>query len=253
MATGVSTRWDGKERPRPIDLRAPAYDGWSDTPPRHTLLICAAPRSSSKRLARLLLGAGLGVPMEYFNENSIGALTARWSIHRREYLAHLYVKRSANGVFASNLQQAQIEAWPYRKDVDSLFDRATVVHLVRADKRAQAASLAACLLTGEWGFDEPARPAEFSARQMRRAAGDAMAIVAVEDDRLERWFAHYGVTPIRIASEQVNRADLAVVADLASRLGVEFDRDGADRMLRCDAGPYRGHETLKTRLLEYLE
>jgi trehalose 2-sulfotransferase len=190
--------------------------------------------------------------MEYFNENSIGALTSRWSIHRRDYLAHLYAKRTANGVFASNLQQQQIRAWPYRQDIDRLFDGATVVHLVRADKRAQAASLGACLLTGEWGFEEPDRPAEFSARQMRRAAKDAMAIVAAEDGHLERWFDHYRVRPIRVAAEQVNRADLAVVADLAARLDVEFDHAGADRMLQCDIGPYRGHETLKSKILEYL-
>ena len=252
MSTQARSRWDGRERPRPIDLRAPAYDGSSADPPRHKLLVCAAPRTSSKRLARLLLGAGLGVPMEYFNENSIGALTSRWGIDRRAYVAHLYAKRSANGVFASNLQQQQLHVWPYRQDVDSLFDGATVVHLVRADKRAQAASLAACLLTGEWGFEEPGGPAEYSAREMQRAARHAMAIVAVEDDHLERWFGQYRVTPIRIAAEDVNKADLTLVADLASRLDVEFDRAGAERMLQCDAGPYRGHETLKSRLREYL-
>jgi len=253
MLTQARSRWDGHQRPSPADLRTPAYDGPSAGPPRHKLLICAAPRSSSKRLARLLLGAGLGVPMEYFNENSIGALTSRWGIGRREYVAHLYAKRSANGVFASNLQQQQLQVWPYRQDIDGLFDGATVVHLVRADKRAQAASLAACLLTGEWGFEAPAGPAEFSARRMRRAAADALAIVAGEDEQLERWFEHYRVSPIRIAAEQVNRADLAVVADLASRLDVELDRAAAERMLLCDEGPYRGHETLKSRLQEYLE
>jgi LPS sulfotransferase NodH len=252
MLTTARSRWDGRERPRPIDLRAPAYDGVSEGPPRQKLLICAAPRSSSKRLARLLLGAGLGVPMEYFNENSIRALTSRWDIHRRDYLAHLYARRTANGVFASNLQQQQIRVWPYRQDVDSLFDGATVVHLVRADKRAQAASLAACLLTNDWGFEPPDRPAEFSERQMRRAARDAMAIVTAEDGHLARCFDHYRVRPIPIATEQVNRADLAVVAELSARLDVEFDRDGADRMLQCDIGPYRGHETLKSKLLEYL-
>lgn len=251
MSTQARSRWDGRDRPRPIDLRDSSYDG-CDGPPRQKLLICAAPRSSSKRLARLLLGAGLGVPMEYFNENSINALTVRWGIRRREYLAHLYAKRTANGVFASNLQQQQIRAWPYREDIDSLFDAATIVHLVRGDKRAQAVSLAACLLTGEWGFEEPTRPAEFSSRQLRRAARDAMAIVLTEDDHLARWFERYGVTPIRMASEQVNRPDLMVVADLAARLGVEFDRDGTERMQRCDAGPYRGHEALKSKLREYL-
>jgi LPS sulfotransferase NodH len=253
MTEQARSRWDGLARPQPADLRAAAYDGVAEGPPRHRLLVCAAPRSSSKRLARLLLGAGLGVPMEYFNENSIAALTSRWGIDRRAYLASLYSKRSANGVFASNLQQQQIRVWPYREDFVDLFDGATVVHLVRADKRAQAASLAACLLTGDWGFEEPERSPSFTERQMRRAARDAMAIVAGDDERLARWFDHFRVVPIRLSTEQVNRADLGVVEHLAARLHVDFDRAGAERMLVCDAGRYRGHETLKARLMEYLE
>ena len=252
MSPEARSRWDGRARPRPVDLRDAAYDATSTDPPRHKLLVCAAPRSSSKRLARLLLGAGLGVPMEYFNENSVRPLLARWGIDRRDYVAHLYAKRSANGVFASNLQQQQLHAWPYREDFDGLFEGATVVHLVRADKRAQAASLAACLLTGQWGFEEPDHTPEFSAREMRRAAAKAMAIVADDDGQLERWFALYAVSPIRLASEDVNRADLKVVENLAAHLGVEFDRAGAERMLEYDRGPYRGYEALKTRLLEYL-
>ena len=252
MTTLAVSRWDGRNRPRPIDLRASTYDRPPGDPPRHKLLICAAPRSSSKRLARVLLGAGLGVPMEYFNENTIGPLTSRWGIDRREYVAALYARRSANDVFASNLQQQQIRAWPYRRDVDDLFDNATVVHLVRDDKRAQAVSLAACLLTGEWGFEEPAAQPEFSDRQMRRAASDAMSIISTEDEHLERWFAHYRVNPIRIATEQVNRPDLALVEDLATRLDIELDRAGASRMLECDEGAYRGHDALKARLRAYL-
>lgn len=248
----MTSIWNGQGRPSPADLRGPDYDVASPVPPRHTLLVCAAPRSSSKRLARLLLAAGLGVPMEYFNETSIGALTARWRISRADYLAHLYARRSANGVFVSNLQYRQIEAWPHPRDFDDLFGRARVVHLIRRDKAAQAVSLAACWLTGEWGFEEPASTAEYSAREMKRAARKAMEMVEAEEGHLQRWLDRYHVDPIRITADEVNRADLTVVADLAARLDVDFDRAGAERMLHCDSGPYRGYETLKSKLREYL-
>ena len=252
MPTHAASAWDGLSRPRPADLRGPAYDVASLAPPRHKLLICAAPRSSSKRLARLLLGAGLGVPMEYFNETSIGPLCTRWQIQRRHYLAQLYARRSANGIFASNLQHAQIEAWPYRQDFEELFANAVVVHLIRLDKTAQAASLAASLLTGEWGFDEPASCPEYSGREMKRAARQAWAIIAADDERLQTAFNRLHVDPIRIMSDEVNRADLTVVADLAARLDTAFDRAGAERMLQHDRGPYRGYEALKSKLREYL-
>jgi LPS sulfotransferase NodH len=252
MPTRATSIWNGQARPAPADLRGAEYDVTAGTPPEDKLLICAAPRSSSKRLARLLLGAGLGVPMEYFNETSVGALTARWQIHRRDYLSHVYARRTVNGVFVTNLQHRQLEAWPYPRDFDGLFAGAVVVHLIRRDKAAQAASLAACWLTGDWGFDEPSSTPEFSPREMKRAATKAMAIVAAEDQHLQRWFDRYGVDPIRISADDVNRSDLTVVAGLAARLEVEFDRAGAERMLQCDSGPYRGYDALKSRLREYL-
>src|SRR5262245_35292749 len=183
MGTQAITIWNGQTRATPADLRGVAYDVPSAAHPRQKLLVCAAPRTSSKRLARLLLGAGLGVPMEYFNPNAVGALTARWGITKRDYLRRLYASRTVNGIFAATLQHHQLEAWPYREHIDDLFDGATVVHLIRPDKRAQAVSLAACLLTGQWGFEEPAACPEYSRREMKRAARQAMAFIATEDEQ----------------------------------------------------------------------
>jgi LPS sulfotransferase NodH len=199
-----------------------------------------------------MLAAGLGVPMEYLNENSVSALTARWRVPRRTFVPRLYTMRSANGIFATNLQQQQVQAWPYRRDIDDLFTDAIVISLVRENRRAQAASLAASMLTGEWGFDEPQGSVEFEPRQLRRAASEATALLALEAERAARCFEHYGVSPIHLTSEEVNRADLAVIEGIAARLDVECDRVGAERMLACDVGPYRGYEGLKARLLEYV-
>lgn len=168
------------------------------------------------------------------------------------YLTHLYRRCSAIGVFASNLQHRQIEAWPYRQDVDELFSGAHVVHLVRLDKRAQAASLAACWLTGECGFEEPASCPEYSPARMKPWRDRRWRLSPPDDEHLQRWFNRYHVDAVRVTSDEVNRADLTVVAGLAARLDVEPDRAAAERMLQRDGGPYRGHETLKAPLREYL-
>jgi len=253
-SSGIRSVWPGDGRPTPAELRRASYDVEAATPPARKLLICAAPRTSSKRLARLLLGAGIGVPMEYFNSNSVRALTARWNIKKREYLKNLYLRRSANGVFASNLQHHQIRDWPYARDIDDLFDSATVIHLVRPDKEAQAASLAACLLTGRWGFEEAEpEPSGYSGKQLKNAARRAMRLIAEEDRGWNRWFEARAMAPLVLAMERVIRDDLTLVTEISERLGIPFDLAGAERMLQCDRGMYRVDETLKSKLRALIE
>jgi LPS sulfotransferase NodH len=255
MTEASSTRsaWLGRDRPTPAQLRGAAYDVESVEPPRRRLLVCAAPRTSSKRLARLLLGAGFGVPMEYFNANSFDALLSRWGIGKAGYLAALYRRRTANGVFATNLQYHQVRDWPHAEQFDDLFADATVIYIVRGDATAQAASLAACLLTGNWGFEPGAVAPRFAEKQLRAAVSRALAIMSAEDQGWRSLFAGHRISPWVITSESVNRDDLAVVNEVSARLGVAPDLDGAQAMLRRDESKYEVDLDLKARLRVLIE
>ena len=55
------------QRPDIVDLIGPWFDRPRGEPAGKTLIICAAPRTGSTNLARLLTAAGIGVPHEYFN------------------------------------------------------------------------------------------------------------------------------------------------------------------------------------------
>jgi len=250
---GARSIWAGDGRPTPAEIRRASYDVEAGTLPAQKLLICAAPRTSSKRLARLLLAAGIGVPMEYFNLNSIKALTARWGIKTREYLKALYMRRSANGVFSSNLQHQQIRDWPHPCDIDDLFDHASVIHLVRPDKAAQAASLAACLLTGRWGFEEVETEHVYAEKRLRNAACRALRLIEEEDRLWGRLFEVRGITPIIFSTEQVNRDDLTLVTEIAEHLRVQVDLSSLKKMLRCDRGRYSADMTLKSKLRALIE
>jgi LPS sulfotransferase NodH len=245
--------WTGGSRPTPADLLTAAYDVDPPSAPERKLLICAAPRTSSKRLSRLLLAAGSGVPMEYFNPNGFQSLITRWNISQRDYLASLYRRRSANHVFASNLQHHQIRTWPYPRDISDLFTEANVIHLTRGDRAAQAVSLAACLLTGNWGFEGVSSARRIPEWRIRRAARQAVRRIAEEDRQWARFFAERGTRPLAVSDEQVNRDDPELVVEISTRLGLPLDVESVRRMLRLDQGAYRVDQELKIRLRAFVQ
>lgn len=247
-AIPLHSSWHGDSRPTPAQMRDAEYDTRADGQPSRKLVVCAAPRASSKRLARLLFGAGIGVPLEYFNTTTAPPLMARWQVRRQDYLEALFQRRTVNGIFATNLQFPQIRSWSSVQDFARLLEGATVIHLVREDKLAQAASLATCMVTGRWGFEEKVEEKKYGTWRLKMAARKAMRIIAEDEGLWRDWFAAQQISPVRLATEQVNRHDLAVVEDIAARLGVTMDLQSAQRMLELDRAPYGGDQQLKSTL-----
>ena len=249
----VRTLWPGKTRPTPAELRTAAYDVAAGPRPERKLLVCAGPRTSSKRLARLLLAAGLGVPMEYFNVNSIRALTDRWGIGPADYLENIYARRTVNGIFASNIQHHQMSEWHDRRDFDDLFDDAAVLHVVRPDKTAQAASLAACFLTGRWGFEPADGEVDYPRAQLYDAARRAVDLVAAEDRGWATFFQNKRVDPVVLTSAEINRHDFEILESVVSGNLLPYDADAARRMLELDAERYLADTGLKSKLCDIID
>lgn len=249
----VKSVWTGAHRPTPAEMRESPYDARSPVQATKKLLVCAAPRASSKRLARLLLGAGIGVPLEYFNVNSIEPLTQRWQIKKQDYLQNIYARRSANGIFAANIQFPQMRKWPFSQDFTALFEGATVIHLIRDNKVAQAASLATCMLTGRWSFEENTVTKKFSTWRLRLAARKAMQLIAEDEQLWQGWFRQRDIQPLVINTERVNREDLMLIREIAGFLGTDIDAASAQRMLDVDRGAYPGDPELKARLNALIE
>jgi len=252
-ANASPSPWGGSSRPTPDELRSADYDTEDRIVPKRKLLVCAGPRTSSKRLARLLLAAGCGVPMEYFNPNNIRALCTRWGIRRRDYLANVFNRRSVHGVFATNLQHQQFRNWPRPEDFAILFAGAGFIHLTRPDKPRQAASLAACLLTGHYGFEETTDVRTFAPWRMRRAAHQAAAIIMREDRQWADFFTRWRITPLAISQEQVNADDPRLISAITRHFDLPFHADAVELMLKLDRGSYPGDQRLKAELLPFVK
>src|SRR5260370_32405008 len=96
-------------RPDVIDLIGPWFDRPRGEPAKKTLIICAAPRTGSYELARLLTAAGIGIPHEYFSPTYAPVVASRWGLtpsvlsesQIENYILELRCRRSAAGVLAT--------------------------------------------------------------------------------------------------------------------------------------------------------
>src|SRR5437868_12044171 len=127
------------QNPDIVDLIGPWFDSPRGEPAAKTLIICAAPRTGSNSLARLLLAAGIGVPHEYFNEQFATIAAARWGLPANvlaadqigAFVDELRRRRRVGDVFATKLQYWQYLGNLANEHGSALFENATVVHLFR--------------------------------------------------------------------------------------------------------------------------
>jgi LPS sulfotransferase NodH len=249
-------------RPDIADLLGPAFDRGGSSPAEKTLIICAAPRTGSYELARLLTAAGIGVPHEYFHPACADALIARWRLpdaslaerHLGDYLAQLRLRRSAGNVFAVKLQHWQYEDTLRNEQGRALFANAVVVHLFRSDVVSQFASWRRACETGRFGFtDRVTHPP-----RMDRAFGEGEALLsmidelAMEDAKFRRLFVLAGVRPIFCEFDQLVDAPRACVEAIAAALEAPIDRASLDLAIALSAAyrPEPEERARRRRLLD---
>jgi LPS sulfotransferase NodH len=249
-------------RPDIEDLLGPAFDREASSPAKKTLIICAAPRTGSYELARLLTAAGVGVAHEYFHPSCANALIARWrlshaSLAREQlgnYVAQLRLRRCANDVFATKLQYWQYEDTLLNEHGRALFAHAVVVHLFRSDVAGQFASWRRACQSGRFGFtDRVTHPPRADAN-----LGDGEALLSMidelvmEDAKFRRFFVVAGIRPIFFEFDQLIGASRSCVETIADALGVQLDRARLDDALALSARYRRepGAEERERRLFD---
>jgi len=228
-------------RPGLIDLIGPDFDRENSAPADRTLLICAAPRSGSYELCRLLIAAGVSVPHEYFNPNYANRIALRFKLagdplsddRLGDYIDLLRRHRSANNIFAAKFNYRQFEKHLRNRHGAALFDGAAVIHLFRPDAAAQYESLRTALASGRWDFTDrqttPPIPLNADTRptQILREA----EIMAAEDSCFRVLFIALGIRPIFVTSDTLFANPSAVVREIADRFGVTVDDAGLQRMI----------------------
>jgi len=219
-----------------FDLMSEQFDTTTPEPITGKLIVCAAPRSASYRLSRLLHCAGLGTPLEYFNPRFMPDLCRRWNValgdNERpdidEYVKVLMQKRAHRGLFSTKLQYWQFDPQLRNETGRALFDGAVVVHIMRADVQMQGFSLHAAMATGRWEFSDRTLPepqVAVGALTDPRLAAQAITAIVNEDTRWRLLFGFAGIVPLLVTLDDLVERAEDVVDRIAGRVGLSYDRE----------------------------
>jgi LPS sulfotransferase NodH len=238
-------------RPDVFDLIGADYDQPPGPPAARTLIICAAPRTGSTELGRLLTAAGLGIPHEYFNPRWAPHLAGRWSLsesplepkHLGGYIEALRRRRARNDLFAFKLQYWQFEASLRNEHGEALFRDAHVAYLFRPDIAAQLMSFRRAMATGQWDFS--ATQSNDPVHERLEEAIAALDILIAEDAGFRRLFALLGISPTFVTLDDISRRPHEVVDTIARLFDLPVDHAGLNRMLSAST-PYARHYEFPT-------
>jgi LPS sulfotransferase NodH len=228
-----------------FDLMAEQFDTRTPDPVTRKLIICAAPRTGSYRLSRLLRAADLGTPLEYFNPFFVPGLCRRWGVTLGQngqpaidlYMEALMRRRVHRGLFSTKLQFRHFDPFLRNQTGRALFDGAVIVHLMRADVQMQSFSLHAALATGRFEFTDRAmiRP-QFPPGALTdpQRVKQAISAVITEDSNWRSLFAFAGVVPLLITLDDLVERAEETVGRIAARVGLSLDRERLREMIVID-------------------
>jgi LPS sulfotransferase NodH len=217
------------------------YEGKFDFPPRPgrpatPWLLATVPRTGSTWLSHLLWRTGcLGAPLEYLNFDAAGPYgfaAASPDLQRDLWRSVLSRRTAPNGVFGLKCFPMQLEALvagnpPLLAEVMALLlprggGARRVVHLVRRDRAAHAASYARATLSGVWRKDQPGGEAADPAYSPA-AMATAERWLDTQAAAWEAMFAALGIAPLRLVYEEALAAPEETAARVADFLGVTLD------------------------------
>jgi LPS sulfotransferase NodH len=228
-----------------FDLMSERFDTQTPEPVTRKLIVCAAPRSGTYRLSRLLHAADLGAPLEYFNPRFMPAFCRRWGVplgdngqpNMDEYMKALMQRRVHRGLFCAKLQFWQFGRTLRNETGRALFERAVVVHLMRGDVQMQSISLHAALATGRWEFtDRPMIEPQFPASALTdpQRVAQAIKLIVAEDAGWRSLFGFSGIVPLLITLDDLVERAEDTVGRIAERVGLSFDRQRLIEMIAVD-------------------
>lgn len=221
-------------RPTAADLTSDAYDLPSETAAERTLILCAAPKSGSEELSRLLLAAGVGIPHEYFDAATAREMAGRWDLpgdplepkYGEFYLQMLKLQRGRNGVFTVDLRYLQYLEHLRNRIGARLFHGAVVIHLFCTDIVEQLTAWRAATHTGVWDLSaqtsEPRPYADTTEENIELFDLDLDAVIG-DDTGFRKLFAFAGIKPVFLTTDQLMAMPREITCDLARLMGVEPD------------------------------
>jgi len=227
-----------------FELMSAQFDTKTPEPVTRKLIVCAAPRTGSYRLTRLLHAADLGTPLEYCNPFFMPAFCRRWGVplgdkglpNIDQYLQALMQRRVHRGLFAIKLQFWQFDPQLRNQSGRALFDGAVVVHLMRADVQMQSFSMHAATTTGRFEFADramwPSLPASVLTDPQRVAK--AIDNIVAEDAQWRKLFGFAGIVPLLITLDDLVDRPEDTVGRIAQRVGLSWNHQRLREMIAID-------------------
>jgi LPS sulfotransferase NodH len=194
---------------RQVD-RAPAHRGY---------VVMTYPRSGGTWFAQLLGSTGaLGRPEDWFNGQGYRDRgIADYPLDRAGQRAMMLSRgMTENGVFGVKFSPQRLDdLWPDRWAED--FPERRFIHLVRRDRLARALSDVKAQQTRQFRASSTARgEPRYSAAMIR----DMILAQAVNEARVQQYFALHDIAPLEIAYEDLLADAPAVLTGVAAFLGV---------------------------------
>jgi len=182
------------------------------------------PRSGSSWLTGLLAATGrLSAANEAFNPNFVPRIAQ--ALHATDmdmYIRLLRWRFNTHGVYGVEVTAHQINlVFGRYSRFHAHFGTATPFWLIRQDIVAQAVSLAKMVSTEVSHIRDPADAARAAADA--KFSYDAAAIhkwlqhIRVAETATERWFARYGMAPLRMSYEQITALSPLLMVNVVAR------------------------------------
>jgi LPS sulfotransferase NodH len=213
-----------------VRVKANRWDHWFKRPdkphrvggdvPARGYVLCLTPRSGSTWLAALATKTGvLGLPREYFNPDT--PLEDSGASDRAEYLDDvLRAAATPNGVYGVKADFDQLATFIVGSPVLRLpRPETSYVYLTREDVVLQSISYQKAAQSGVWNSRRTAR--EY--RLDRDATWHHVRRLTAMMRAWELAFATFGLSPLRITYEQLEKDPVEVLQRIATSVGVELD------------------------------
>jgi LPS sulfotransferase NodH len=194
---------------------------------RKSYVIASSYRCGSVYLSSRLWQTGvLGAPMTYLgSRHSLHPLMKRFkTVTPAAYVAALIARRSSrNGVFGMKEHFINFEGFikeypPFLEVMAPM----TFIFISRADKVAQAVSMAKALQTGQWTSrmdSGPSRPVQYDGGLIANCIKE----IALQDAHWERWFEANKIAPFELTYEGFSSDIDGTVRNIVELLGVQDD------------------------------
>ena len=186
------------------------------------LFLCFTNRSGSNYLGNLLAAAGLTHnPEEYFNADLVFETCASNRLASfQHYVSHVVRQRSRRGTFLTKVAAEQLGLLVQSGMLDDLLPQSHFIVIERADKLAQAISLAIAEQSQQWAWYLPSVVPEGELRYSATRIAELIDAITEQELATWRFFALNGIVPLAIRYEVLIQHPQIAIDRITDHLGL---------------------------------